>query len=1088
MVLRKKLLLIFIIFGLRCFAVQAPLNDKGINIKSANFPGLPANYGFIENKGQIVDQYYHPNKNVLYLLKTKELKVLLNKNGFSYEVVKKTVLTEIETGAVIQKNSLPFFGDSPRKLNYTINLHRIDILFENIQTNATIITDAPLNDVINYYTPGVPETGVLNIHRFKKIRYQNVYKNIDVEFVINNDKFKYNFVIHPGGNINDIKFKFVGANNTSLTSDGNILIETSCGNVTENIPLSYQLEENGRQRNVKAGFKKLSLNIYGINAGIIDPSHTLIIDPTPWATYFGGDQDDYVNGITNDVSGNLYVSGDTYSSSNIATSGAYQNTLNGNTDKFITKFSSSGTLLWATYYGGNKDETGGFTGSHISIDLNRNVIVTGSTYSDSGIATFGAFQTTLSVYGTYNAFILKLDSNGIRQWATYYGGADGGSSGTCVTTDNSGNIFVAGVTYSYDSTIATVGAFQTISGGTADAFVVKFNSNGMRQWCTFYGGYGAEYGSGIAIDQDGNVIVTGNTSSINNIASLNAMQTNYGGGDYDGFILKLSNSGQRQWSTYFGANGFDYAYSVSCDLMGNILIAGSTDSYDSIATVGAYQSTYGGGTRDAFILKLSPAGIKQWSTFYGGTGQECGYAINTDAGGNIYVGGFTSSLDSSMVTTDAYQTIHGGGGADALILKFNSSGIRQWGSYFGGDESDYVSVISVGSSGNIMIGGGTTSTSGISTTSAYQTTIGGLKDGFIASIYIPVSPVSNNSISANQYICIGTLPASLAGSLPVGGDGSFIYSWLCSTIGPNIGYNPASGVNNAKNYSPPISVSNRWYKRIVISGGIIDTSNIIAIIAGSKVKAGFTVNKQIQCIKENQFIFTDTTSGSLSHLWNFGNGDTSTLINPKITYNFNIANSYWVKLISSLNGACGDSAFQRVFLNNNPNTGIITGDSIIKRLSTITYSVPATIGSSYQWIFTNGTGTSTTNSIVIKWNTIGTINLKVIETSGGGCKGDTIYKNITINPAIGIVDFDDSNNLIIYPNPTTGLINLSFNYSGPTQISVFDALGKLVYQTSKISEQNYIKLDLSILKYGIYWINIINEDGTFFNSKIQLIK
>src|SRR6202008_1888404 len=115
------------------------------------------------------------------------------------------------------------------------------------------------------------------------------------------------------------------------------------------------------------------------------------------------------------------------------------------------------------------------------------------------------------------------------------------------------------------------------------------------------------------------------------------------GGSYDAFLLKLSPSGTRMWSTYFGGNGDDRAYGVAIDPLNNIVLTGYTGSIDHIANAGAYHTAYGGGLDDAFIAKFSPSGSLIWSTYYGGKDEDRANAVTTDQSGNIFITGATFS-------------------------------------------------------------------------------------------------------------------------------------------------------------------------------------------------------------------------------------------------------------------------------------------------------------------------------------------------------------------------------------------------------------------------------------------------------------
>ena len=723
-----------------------------------------AQYGFIENKGQIIDQNNQPNKDVLYLYSANGLQVQLRKDGISYEMMKAASGSWPLTSGKEQQDTKDKFKE-PR--TDTLYIHRVDISFVNASLNASITAFEPAKDYLNYYTTGthvsdvpVSQAGVTHVQHYKKVLYQNIYPNIDIEFILSDGKqkgaFKYNFIIHPGGNINDIQLKFDGANNTSLTEEGNIFIETTYGNIEENIPLSYQINESGVQQNVSANFVKITSNTYGLNAKYFNPKLTLVIDPVGWATYFGsggsGIGYEQGNGIIADKWGNVFVTGPTISTSNIATSGAYKSTYTSGGDAFIAMFNSTGSQIWGTYYGGSFTEWA----NSIAVDTNNNIIITGYTNSSSGIATTGAYQTTFG--GSWDAFIAKFDTYGAMQWATYYGGT-GEDRGVGISCDRIENVIVTGYTNSSNG-IASISAYQTSFAGNRDAYIVKFNSSGTRQWSTYYGGTNEDAGYDITNDSNNNIIITGYTYSIAGISSSGVHQTTQGGSN-DAFVAKFNSLGARQWGTYYGGSSADVGTSIISDAYENIYITGNTASNAGIATIGSFKFTLSTGSTDAFIVKFNSLGIRQWGTYYGGTGSEWGNAIALDNSGNILITGDAHNyLTSGIATTSAYQTTFGGGTYDAFVAKLNSMGtMRLWGTYFGGSGDDKGSAIATSILGNVFITGITGSTSGIATSGAYQTTYGGgTNDVFIAAFTstgaLPVKLISFDAkaIKENEAI------------------------------------------------------------------------------------------------------------------------------------------------------------------------------------------------------------------------------------------------------------------------------------------------------------------------------------------------
>lgn len=320
-----------------------------------------------------------------------------------------------------------------------------------------------------------------------------------------------------------------------------------------------------------------------------------------WSTYYGGAGNDYVYGVTCDPASNVYITGRTESPATIASAGVFQTSLSGSSDAFIAKFASaSGANTYSTYYGGS----GVDEGAGIACDGSNNVTITGQTNSVTNIASAGAHQAALS--GANDAFIGQLNTTGTaRLWGTYFGGtgAEQGTDAICNTV--TGDVAIIGYTTS-TAGIASANAHQsTYGGGVQDAFVAYFSTAGARTWSTYYGGSGLDYGEGITLDPQRNVVIAGGTFSTNGISTPGSLQP-ANGGNYDAFVAKFTPLGQRMWGSYFGNALYDYAFGVACDLGGQIVMAGHTTSTTGIASVGAAQGAYGGGTYDAFLTKLRP--------------------------------------------------------------------------------------------------------------------------------------------------------------------------------------------------------------------------------------------------------------------------------------------------------------------------------------------------------------------------------------------------------------------------------------------------------------------------------------------------
>ena len=475
-----------------------------------------------------------------------------------------------------------------------------------------------------------------------------------------------------------------------------------------------------------------------------------------WGTYYTGTGqiwpfgEDRGNSCITDASGNVYMVGFTSSNSDIATAGAHQTVHaggptsggTGSYDAFLVKFNSSGVRQWATYYGGSGNDMG----ISCAVDASGNVYMIGSTSSTSGIATVGAHDTTVN-----DGFLVKFNSNGVRQWGTYFE-----SVGNACAIDVSDNVYIVGSTNSTTG-IATTGTHQTVMSGSKDAFLVKFNSSGVKQWGTYFGGPFGEDGFSCATDALGNVYMAGMTSSTAGIATAGAHDTIYGGSLFsaDAFLVKFDPNGLRQWGTYYGSAGVDIGYSCATDASGNVYLAGDSQQdglpdTSGMTTTGAHQSTYGGGYSDAFLVKFDPNGLRQWGTYYGGSMLDVSFSCETDASGNVYISGETQST-TGIATPGAHQTTVD----DAFLVSFNASGVRQSGTYYGG----FKTVCTADASGNVYMTGYTQSSSGIATAGAHQTVNGndGYNDAFL--VKFTGSSVGINEISNEKSFTIYPNPA-----------------------------------------------------------------------------------------------------------------------------------------------------------------------------------------------------------------------------------------------------------------------------------------------------------------------------------------
>jgi hypothetical protein len=377
---------------------------------------------------------------------------------------------------------------------------------------------------------------------------------------------------------------------------------------------------------------------------------------------------------------------------------------------------------YSTYLGGSAEDDG----YGIAFDGNGNAYVTGQTQSTNfpGASNSNA--------GGFDVFVTKMDANGSSLVYSTYVGGSGDDSGNSIAVDASGDAFVAGGTTS--SNFPTKSAFQgTSGGGGLDAFVFELSpSGGSFNYSTYLGGSGADVALGIALDSSGNAYVTGSTESTN-FPLASALQRTYGT-NTDAFVTKLNPAGSALvYSTYLGGSGSDVGGSIAVDFVGNAYVAGFTASTDFPTTGGAKQTTYGGGTDDAFVTVINSSGSGYvYSTYLGGSGSDVGDGIAVDASGNAYVTGDTESTDFPT-TAGAKQTGYGGN-TDAFVTKLNPAGNAfVYSTYLGGSGFDAGAGIAVDENNNAYVTGQTASAN-FPTANPTQSVAGGSNDAFVTEI------------------------------------------------------------------------------------------------------------------------------------------------------------------------------------------------------------------------------------------------------------------------------------------------------------------------------------------------------------------
>lgn len=336
-----------------------------------------------------------------------------------------------------------------------------------------------------------------------------------------------------------------------------------------------------------------------------------------------GNKHDRSYAITTDNLGNTFVTGLT------------ENTGISGNDIATIKYNSIGTEIWAKVYtsaGAVNDR-----GTDVAVDITGNVYVTG-------------FVTTAA--GNLDVITIKYNTSGIQQWAKqYHSGGTNSEVGNAITVDANGNVYVTGST-------------------SSNAFVLKYNTQGTQQWIVTYNGpmNAADYFDRIKVDGFGNVYAGGESS--------------VGANNYDIVVVKITPAGSISWSkNYEGPDaGRDVLEDMVLDAAGNIYVTGASKGTTSYI--------------DYITIKYNPEGTQLWAARYNGTGNQLdeAYAVVVDSIGNVYVTGqsFTNATKEDFAT-----------------VKYNSDGVQQWVMKYDGPAhtEDYGKKIAIDQFGNIIVSG-----------------------------------------------------------------------------------------------------------------------------------------------------------------------------------------------------------------------------------------------------------------------------------------------------------------------------------------------------------------------------------------------
>lgn len=633
-----------------------------------------------------------------------------------------------------------------------------------------------------------------NLPTYRKLVYEQVWDGIDLDYLAYQDRLEFRLCLAPFSDPQNIVME-TGGESLRVSEDGALIASLNGAELHFSAPCAFQSIAD-RIHEVQVSFRVLEHGRFGFDLGTYDVRYPLVIDPDmTWSSYLGGPGGDFAEkgvaialdssscavitgstgaadfptttgafetgwsgysdvfvtkvnstgtdlifslflggsehdsgaGIAVGASGDVYVTGYTHSPDFPVTTGAFDEDINGSNDVFVTRINPDGTaLLYSTFLGGTSSESG----NAIAIDDLGYAYVTGYTSSNSFPTTPGAYDVTADDFD--DVFVTKLAKNGTSLVYSTYLGEDGDERGQAIAVDASGYAYITGTTDSADFP-TTLGAFDSGYNDMFDAFVTKVNLDGSGlSYSTFLGGTNSDEGAGIAVDDSGNALITGETGSSDFPTTVGAFDSVFNGGAEDAFVAKLNSSGSGLiFSGFLGGQSVDRARAVAVDGSGNAYVAGETISSDFPITPGAFDGMYDA-YGEGFVTKVSASGKNLiYATFLGGEGTDRCRGIAVNAAGLAFVTGETNSL--GFPTTPGAFSRTQKGSYDTFVSALNASGSQLvLSTLVGGTGDERGQDIAVRANGFTYVTGDTGSEGFPTTSGAFAESFGGSRDAFVS--------------------------------------------------------------------------------------------------------------------------------------------------------------------------------------------------------------------------------------------------------------------------------------------------------------------------------------------------------------------
>ena len=817
----------------------------------------------------------------------------------------------------------------------------------------------------NFFLGDDPSRWRSKVGSFAYVRYDNLYPGITLEVYGGKKMLKYNIIVQPGADPSQMAIEYEGVEGIVVNrKTGELIIKTTVRDIVEAKPYVYQVFADGHPAEIKSQWRVKKTDSgderwrVWIELGEYDSERELVIDPVLiFSTYTGSTADNWGTTAAYDSEKNVYTAGLVFNVGYPTSTGAYMEHRGGGADVGIFKFDSLGEQrMYATYLGGADADMP----HSLFVNSFDELIVFGTTGSTNFPTTEGAYQRqhaggdSLSYEDSYNLksiyfpqgsdiFVSRLSADGSRlQASTFVGG--------------SGN---DGLNYRRHFNRS----LSVIMGGND----------------SLYYNYGDGARGEIITDNLNNVYVGSTTMSADFPTTRGAVQPT-SRGRQEGVVFKLDhNLRTLLWSTYLGGSMDDAVYSIDVDSSYNLLVCGGTNSTDFPVTEGTFQTTYGGGSADGFVSKISYNGDRLMaSSFMGASLYDQLYFVRAGRRNEVFLFGQTKPMGSAAFIYNAGYSVYNSGMLLMRLLPDLSGCV--WSTLFGTPGRINLSPTAFAADicNRIYLAGWgrdyvpymvtnwyTEGTTGMETTAdAWSDSTDG-QDFYIMSMDADANTLEYASFFGQLHVASGR--AGNGADHVDGGTSRFdrlgtLYQSVCASCGATQGFPTTASAWSDSNRSS--NCNNALFRF-----NVTDDFPVAEFVMPTAGCAPYGVT------------FHNTGRGS-SFLWNFGDGTTSTERNP--THTYSEGGIYTVTLIAMMPGGCAIADTQRHTLHVIGDGGYSFAPLISCAGERIQIGLRPQLGATYQWL-TEGVSDAT---VANPWVTeAGTYLLRV--TAPGCMEEDT---------------------------------------------------------------------------------------------------